>query len=251
MERDSSVFVGLCPSLATSVGVFRFSPIPPSLLYKRSCRSFSVTHNDVPCYGSSKGEIGDVMKATREAGFTLVELMVTLSVVAVLLSAGAPSFSAMIKNNRLSTESYEMHTLLGAAHSEALRQRTAVTVCRSENAIDCSTGDWGAGYMAFIDLDKDGRLDDDEQLLGYRVPNTLGIVVSYNLEGDVLLFGANGNTDNSDATFSFCDDRGAVDARGLIVSVIGSVRPIARSESKGPAHIGRDHARSDINCNAT
>ena len=189
------------------------------------------------------------MTLARDSGFTLIEAMVTLAVVAVVLSAGVPSFSAMIKNNRLATESHALRTVLSAARFEAQAQRSAVTVCRSTNAIDCSTGDWGAGYMAFIDLDGDAQLDDGEQLLEYRVQNTQGIGVSYSQAGGILRFDGSGNAAESNGTFTFCDDRGAVAARGLVVSVVGRVRPAVMSEREGSTHIVQDHDGNDVTCN--
>ena len=188
------------------------------------------------------------MKTTKNSGFTLIELMVTMSVVAVLLSAGVPSFSAMIKNNRMVTENYALRTVLGAARSEAQTQRTAVTVCRSANGIDCSTGDWGAGYMAFIDLDDDEQLDADEQLLQSRVQDAQGVVVRYSQAADILTFNSSGTAVGSNGTFTFCDDRGAVEARGLIVSAVGAVRAAMASDAEDSSHVVQDHTGSDVSC---
>jgi type IV fimbrial biogenesis protein FimT len=175
-------------------------------------------------------------------------MMVTLAVVAVLLSAGVPSFSAMIKNNRLSRENHTLRTVLGAARFEAQTQRTIVTVCRSANAIDCSTGDWSAGYMAFIDLDGDAQLDDDEQLLQTQEQNTQGIALRYSEAGDILQFDSTGFVVGSAGTFTFCDNRGESDARGLIVSAVGKVRTAMVSEAQGSSHIVQDHKGNDISC---
>ena len=190
------------------------------------------------------------MSTSRNRGFTLIELMVTLAVVAVLLSAGVPSFSAMIKNNRLVTENYALRTVLSAARSEAQTQRTTVTVCRSANAIDCSSGDWGVGYMAFIDVDDDGQLDNDEQLLQSREQNTQGIAISYNQvgAGTTLRFDSSGTALGSNGTFTFCDDRGASDARGLIVTAVGAVRAAVASEDEDSTHIVQDHTGNDVSC---
>lgn len=190
------------------------------------------------------------MKIIGNKGFTLIELMVTLAVVAVLLSAGVPSFSALIKNNRLVAENYALRAMLGAARSEAQTQRTTVTVCRSANGLNCSTGDWGAGYIAFIDLDNDRQLDeaDGEQLLQSRVQDTQNVVVRYSQGSDVLLFNSNGNAVNSNGTFTFCDDRGAAEAHGLIVSAIGAVRSAVASEAEDSSNIVQDHAGNDVSC---
>ncbi len=189
------------------------------------------------------------MKMTRgNSGFTLIEMMVTLAVVAVLLSAGVPSFSAMIMNNRLVTENYALRTVLSAARSEAQTQRTTVTVCRSANAIDCSTGDWSAGYIAFIDLDGDAQRDDDEQLLQSREKSDHGIALRYSQASDILQFDSRGTAVGSSGTFTFCDARGASEARGLIVSAVGAVRAAMASEDEDSSHVVQDHNGNDVSC---
>jgi type IV fimbrial biogenesis protein FimT len=190
------------------------------------------------------------MKIIGNKGFTLIELMVTTAVVAVLLSAGVPTFSAMIKNNRLVAENHALRAVLSAARSEARAQRTIATVCRSENGRNCSTGDWGAGYIAFIDLDNDRQLDeaDGEQLLQSRVQDTRNVVVRYSQSSDILQFNSNGNAVDSNGTFTFCDDRGAAQAHGLIVSAIGAVRTAVASEADDSSHIVQDHAGNDVSC---
>jgi type IV fimbrial biogenesis protein FimT len=190
------------------------------------------------------------MKIKGNNGFTLIELMVTMAVVAVLLSAGVPTFSAMVKNNRLMTENYALRTVLNAARSEAQMQRTAVTVCRSANGINCSTGDWGAGYIAFIDLDGDLQVDDadGEQLLQGRVQDNQSVVLTYSESSDILRFDSNGNAVGSSGTFTFCDDRGAGEARGLIISAVGAVRAAVASEEDDSSRIVQDHTGIDLSC---
>ena len=84
------------------------------------------------------------MKFSRVNGFTLVEMIITVLIVAVLLAVGAPSFSSLIKNNRQISEVYSLRATLNNARSEALARRTFVTVCRSVNGSTCSGG-WDEG----------------------------------------------------------------------------------------------------------
>lgn len=191
------------------------------------------------------------MKIKNSNGFTLIELMVTMAVAAILLSAGAPSFGTLMKNNRMVAENYALRTVLSAARSEAQTQRTPVTVCRSVDGIECSNGNWAVGYIAFVDLDQDGRLDsaDGEQLLQARVQGAVGVVVSFSQATDMLRFDSNGNATGSTGTFTFCDDRGAVAARGIVLSAVGAVRAAAESEGGSDApDIVDDHAGNDLQC---
>lgn len=64
----------------------------------------------------------------RARGFTLIELMVTLAVFAILVTVAVPSFRDVIENNRLATEVNRILSSLSYARSEAVRLSDEVTV---------------------------------------------------------------------------------------------------------------------------
>jgi len=86
----------------------------------------------------------------KDLGFTLVELMVTLTVLGILLSLAAPSFTALVANNRIATETNELIGALNLARAEAIRRAQPVTV-RSSNS-----NDYAKGWSVFPDADADG-----------------------------------------------------------------------------------------------
>jgi type IV fimbrial biogenesis protein FimT len=67
-------------------------------------------------------------------GFTLVELMVVITVFAILLAIALPSFNTLIMNNRLATVSSEVQGTLALARAEAVTRRQPVAVCPSADA---------------------------------------------------------------------------------------------------------------------
>lgn len=79
--------------------------------------------------------------ATRvQTGFSLIELMVTVAVLAIILAIGAPSFLSVFNGNRLSTQANLLVGGLQAARSEAVRRNARVTVCRTETGTSCAAG---------------------------------------------------------------------------------------------------------------
>ena len=79
----------------------------------------------------------------RVVGFSLIELMVTLAVAAILMAIATPSFIALINGNRLTSTANELVSSLQLARSEALRRNTQVRVCRSESGNTCAAaGQW-------------------------------------------------------------------------------------------------------------
>ena len=97
---------------------------------------------------ASKFQIQATARLSR--GFTLLELMVALTVAAVLFGVGVPSFVDMIRNNRAAANINELSTAFAIARSEAVRRGAAVTVCRSSDGATCGAN-WAAGWIIFVD----------------------------------------------------------------------------------------------------
>jgi len=96
-------------------------------------------------------------RTPQEAGFTLIELMVTVAVAAIILMVAIPSFKEMIDNNRLVTQTNAFTTSLATARSEAIQRALQVTVCKSTDGINCvTTGNWEQGWVVFEDVNGDG-----------------------------------------------------------------------------------------------
>lgn len=117
----------------------------------------------------------------RQGGVTLIELLVTLSVIAILLAVAAPSFQAFSKENRAVSISNELVSALTLARSEAIKRNTSVTVCKTAdpNAASptCSTAaTWQTGWLVFTDGGTTGSVDGTDTRL--RVYQPTGGTVS-------------------------------------------------------------------------
>lgn len=86
----------------------------------------------------------------HERAFTLVELMITLAIAAIVLGVAIPSFQRMISNNRSATLGDELVGAIRFARSEAAARNQSVSVCATANGIACG-GQWQQGFMVFID----------------------------------------------------------------------------------------------------
>ncbi|SET73487.1 GspH/FimT family pseudopilin [Stenotrophomonas indicatrix] len=76
------------------------------------------------------------------SGFTLLELMVTVAVLAILITVALPSFSAMIVGNRITAAGNDLMAGLQFARHEAIRRNAAVQVCASADGQACSEAGW-------------------------------------------------------------------------------------------------------------
>jgi len=106
------------------------------------------------------------MNHKRTSGFTLIELMVTLAVAAILVTVAIPGFRSLIQNNRAATQANELLTAFTLARSEALKRSSQVSVCSSTDQATCA-GDpnWATGWIVFADDDGDGTMDAGETLI--------------------------------------------------------------------------------------
>lgn len=86
----------------------------------------------------------------RTRGFTLIELMVTLAVLAIVLGIAVPSFQKQIVNNRSLAFGDEFAQALNYARSEAVKTNRRVSICASSDGATC-TGNWSDGFIVFQD----------------------------------------------------------------------------------------------------
>src|SRR3990172_12133014 len=88
---------------------------------------------------------------TKQTGFTIIELMLTIAIAGILMAVALPNYSNMTKNNCLTTSVNSLVATLQRARSEAIKARTDVT-------ITAAGGNWGSGWSVTMDEDRD---DDD------------------------------------------------------------------------------------------
>lgn len=101
-------------------------------------------------------------------GFTLIELVVTIAILSILLTIAIPSFSALIINNRISTQTNDFISDLAYARAEAVRRNTRISICESATGTSCGVGagaTWDTGWMIWIDLNNDGIVNPGEPIL--------------------------------------------------------------------------------------
>jgi len=99
-------------------------------------------------------------------GFTLLELMITVAIMAILLAIGIPSFTGLMHSNRLTSSTNEFIAGLYTARTEAVKQSHRVTMCKSTNGASCiATGTWEQGWIVFSDQDHDATVDTGDTVL--------------------------------------------------------------------------------------
>jgi type IV fimbrial biogenesis protein FimT len=99
---------------------------------------------------------------TARAGFTLLEVMIAVSLVAILIGIAAPSIKDFLSEVRLTGHANDLITDLMLARSEAVKRDVSMTVCGKKNNADTVCGNdpnWAGGWLVVLDADRDGKQD--------------------------------------------------------------------------------------------
>ena len=173
----------------------------------------------------------------RQRGFTLIELMMTLSVAAILTSVAVPSFSDMIKRNRVTTQQNDLLGDIMLARMEAIKRGRSVSICSANTTATACSGnndDWHQGWLIYVSSDHDGVYDsgDGDELLRVHAPLVSGTSLDYTYT--ILTFSSRGFMRGSDvdARFAFCNSVDDMDYEREI-KMLGTGRASRREATAG------------------
>ena len=120
-------------------------------------------------------------RRTAAAGFTLVELAISLAIAATLMGLAVPSFARLVAEHRLGNEARRLSDAIFHARSEALKRNAPVVICASVPADPCGpTRLWHEGWLMFADGDADGTPDPGEPSIGHDGPAASGVTMTGN-----------------------------------------------------------------------
>lgn len=186
----------------------------------------------------------------KHTGFTLIELMVMLAVLAVVVSVGVPQLTIFLKGGKMVTNTNDLVGGLHAARSAAIKTAGRVTICKSKNADDdllraCFTGGtdgWEKGWFVFVEGTDVGNLigtytSTDGAVLRVNtgtVRDATTITTTDTAIQDYVSFSSRGLPTKSNGvgvsgTFMVCDDRGLKNASGNVVANGIRLEPTGRA----------------------
>jgi len=165
-------------------------------------------------------------------GFTLLELLGTISILVILLTLAVPSFMSTMQNNRLATLSNELISLLHLARSEAIKRGVPVSICpTTDDTFSACGNDWSNGWIVFVNPDGNGVFSNNgtETLIRAQQITNNGFNFSTNPNRNIATYTPQGFADASTGNLVFslsADGCTTNNARDITISVTGRVSSV-------------------------
>ena len=156
-------------------------------------------------------------------GFTLIELILTLTVLAILISLAVPPLHDFQQRQRIVSVANELVAHINLARMNAVTRAEVTIVCPSSDGQRCSGGNrWEQGWIVFRDADRNGQVDHAAEIL--RVGAGMSGLIMDSAGRTRIRYQPEGTAGGSNLTIKLCDRNKADHARAVIVSNPGRPR---------------------------
>lgn len=179
-------------------------------------------------------------RSTAKNGFTLIELMVTVALIAIMLALAAPSMTTFQRNAELTSATNTLLSAINGARGEAMKRGVYASVVPADAA------NWGSGWIVFVDKNRNGVYDSstDTVVMTKEAPPTyLTISGNHTATGSTpyIMFDASGYSTTKSGGFGnltltitrndVTGTEAVVQTRRLIIANMGRVRTCKPSTS--------------------
>lgn len=157
----------------------------------------------------------------KNFGFTLLELLVTLLIGAILMSIAIPSYNGLVTDGRISTAYNSMLGEISYTRSQAVKRAATVVICATTDGATCNSALWERGRLVFVDANEDGAVDGGDTLLKIFGSSQEGVTIRSDLlPSEKITFDGSGGVLSVGNLF-MCDAGGATEAKGITLTMIG------------------------------
>ncbi|WP_395009572.1 GspH/FimT family pseudopilin [Undibacterium sp.] len=112
-------------------------------------------------------------KGKLQRGFTLIDLLVSLAILAILLAVAIPSLSDVFLSSKLGSYANNLVASAHLARSEAIKSNVAVIMCASTNGTTCGAGGWESGWIVLNGVNVIQR--QQSEMKGYKITESTGL----------------------------------------------------------------------------
>ena len=139
----------------------------------------------------------------RPHGFSILELLVVLSIIGISLSMALPGFEKLTTHVRATTSLNNLRTSIKYAQSEALKRHNPVRLCPSDDGHNCdASGHWENGWIVYVDNSGKSVRSDADPILKVFGP-TKGVSIRKNGQYLTVTLNASGQV-SLNRSFNFC-----------------------------------------------
>jgi len=175
-----------------------------------------------------------------QSGFTLLELMLVVTIAGLMLAFGVPAMGNFFRNARITGAANDVMGALHFTRSEAIKRRVPVTLCTSADPLNnspvCDASALLTGWVAFVDPNQNGQRDAAEVVLLQHEPMPDTITARSSANPFRVTYLLNGFALNPNAAqLVLCDERGNTPTGGELSSARG-----IRIAVTGRASVSRD-----------
>jgi type IV fimbrial biogenesis protein FimT len=177
-----------------------------------------------------------VALSSHPKGFTLIELMTTIAVMAILTTIALADFVNPLVDMRQSSLASEFADTVSLARSEAQRRRQVVVLCPRSVSGGCQAGaaNWNSGWVMFQDTDDDRTVDSGEEVIQVRsnLDNRTTLIATEEPKGGPIAMDPQGSTiglTTSARTFRFSDEKMS-NKRYVMLGRAGRARSLAQAD---------------------
>jgi type IV fimbrial biogenesis protein FimT len=142
----------------------------------------------------------------KSHGWTVLELSLVIVISTCLIVYAVPAFRNLMKSLEAARITAELLQLCNESRSQALGSHRTITLCGSSDARHCDH-QWAHGVLRFVDIDRNGSRDDQEDILGYASLDIAPSKLAWRgFQGKVLTYESFGTSYAGNGTFTYCTE---------------------------------------------
>ena len=178
-------------------------------------------------------------------GFTLTELIVSVSVTSILAVITVPNFNEFIIKMRVDNEISKLHRMLLMTRNSAINSGHKAIICPLDNSLQCTT-QWQNELSIFIDVNSNSIFDTNEKIVRISEAISIDDSLVYGKGRNKITFKPSGQLSGlANGTFRYCPKSYESYSRGIVVARSGRVYQSSDIDNDG---IDENRGNKEITC---
>lgn len=189
--------------------------------------------------------ISPIPTYTSITGFTLIELMVSISVISILAAIAVPNFSDFIIKMRVDNEISKLHRMLLLTRNSAINSGQRTIVCPLNSSYQC-TEQWQNELSVFVGVNSNTMFDANEKIIRIKPAITVGDELVYGKGRNKITYQPTGQLSGlTNGTFRYCPQSHKHNSRGIVVARSGRIYQSSDIDNDG---IDENRGNKEISC---